>query len=115
MAEPQYPGAAIQSQLFIWSSTGEIGDVRIMDYGSDSRHRYRVACFCPGRTVCVEGDTPKTEAEFEHWCSTLPQALVWFDLYVSRKGRDGWQKLTPTGRTMRDTLPPMHELARSSS
>ena len=58
---PKYPGAAIRTARLVWPSTGEHGEVRLMDYGGDSKTRYRVAAFCPGHVVELPGDTPKVE------------------------------------------------------
>lgn len=89
--EPEYPGASIRTARLVWSSTGECGEVRLMDYGSDSKTRYRVAAFCPGRFVWLSGDTPKVEPEADNWCGTLDNANEWFELYVDRERRDGWR------------------------
>ena len=62
-----------------------------MDYSSDSKTRYRVAAFCPGRVVELPGDTPKVEPEADIWCVTLDDASAWFELYVDRERRDGWK------------------------
>lgn len=85
---PQYPGDAVRMlPLVMCKPPTEMGDVRIQHYGVGS---YRVASFLPGRTVCCEGDTPKTEPESEEWCETVAGANAWFDLFVSRAKRDGW-------------------------
>jgi hypothetical protein len=89
--EPEYPGAAICTTRLVWPGTGELGEVRLMDYGSGSKRRYRVAAFCPGRTVELPGDTPKVEPEADNWCVTLADAAEWFKLYVDRERRDGWK------------------------
>jgi hypothetical protein len=77
-----YPGAAVKITQLQQDSTGDFGDVRIMDYGKDSRTRYRVAAFCPGVIVDLPGDTPKTEPENDQWCSTFTQALAVHDKFV---------------------------------
>jgi hypothetical protein len=92
----KYPGDSVRMRMFqfgepVKGQWFDIGDVRIMDYGKDSKTRYRVACFLPGRDVCVEGDTPKTEANCDNWCNTEREANRWFDLYVNRAIRDGWK------------------------
>lgn len=89
-AAPKYPGDAIHTTRFEWPGTGELGDVRIMDYGVGSKLRYRVACFCPGREVELPGDTPKVEPECDHWTNDIITALEWYKLYISREIRDGW-------------------------
>ena len=89
--EPEYPGASIRTFRMVRPSTGERGEVRLMDYGSDSKTRYRVAAFCPGRIVELPGDTPKVEPEADIWCVTLDDASAWFELYVDRERRDGWK------------------------
>jgi len=89
--EPEYPGASIRTHRLVWPSTGELGEVRLMDYGSGSKKRYRVACFCPGRVVELPGDTPKVEPEADNWCETLADASAWLGLYVDRERRDGWK------------------------
>src|SRR5665647_3076550 len=89
--EPEYPGASIRTVRMVWPSTGELGEVRLMDYGSGSKKRYRVACFCPGRTVELPGDTPKVEPEADNWCVTFADANAWFGLYVDRERADGWK------------------------
>jgi len=66
--KPKYPGYAVRIQRL--TKDDEVGDVRIMDYGMSPYCRYRVASFLPGRSVCVEGDTPKTEPERDAWCET---------------------------------------------
>ena len=89
--EPEYPGASIRTARLVWPSTGEHGEVRLMDYGSGSKTRYRVAAFCPGRDVVLPGDTPKVEPEADNWCVTLDSANEWFELYVDHEHRDGWK------------------------
>ena len=89
--EPEYPGASIREHRLVWPGTGELGQVRLMDYGSGSKKRYRVAAFCPGRDVVLPGDTPKVEPEADNWCETLDNANEWFELYVSRERADGWR------------------------
>ena len=90
--EPEYPGESIRTVRMVWPSTGELGEVRLMDYGSGSKKRYRVAAFCPGRVVELPGDTPKVEPEADNWCETLADASAWFGLYVDRECRDGWKR-----------------------
>jgi len=96
-AEPDYPGATIRQQLFI--KLDEFGDVRIMDYGSGSKTRYRVASFCPGYESSYPGDSPKMNPERDQWCHTLAEATDFFTIYVgSAKCIYGWAPVTPTGR-----------------
>jgi len=98
--KPKHAGAGdtVRQQLLSWGTPiTELGDVRIMDYGADCKRRYRVACFCPGHTVCVEGDTPKTEPECDNWCDTVASANSWFELYVDREHRDGWKDYRRNG------------------
>jgi hypothetical protein len=102
--EPEYPGASIRTARLIWPSTGELGEVRLMDYGSNSKKRYRVAAFCPGRTVELPGDTPKVEPEADNWCALLAGANAWFDLYVDRERRDGWEDAAERPDFDRETL-----------
>jgi hypothetical protein len=96
-SEPEYPGASICTVRMIWPSTGELGEVRLMDYGSGSKKRYRVAAFCPGRLVELPGDTPKVEPEADNWCTTLDDAKAWLGLYVDRERRDGWKHADDPG------------------
>lgn len=94
----RHPGDAVRIQYFVWESTGELGDVRIMDYGEGMKHRFRVACFCPGRDVCLPGDTPKVEPESDYWTNSVSEANGWFDLYCSRERADGWTDRAVTSR-----------------
>lgn len=114
--EPEYPGASIRTVRMVWPGTGELGEVRLMDYGSGSKKRYRVAAFCPGRVVDLPGDTPKVEPEADNWCVTLADASAWFGLYVARERADGWKhaddpavthsKLKPSAAPRWNNCPP---------
>ena len=86
--EPGYPDAAVRLTQLVRNN--ELGDVRIMDYGKDSKTRYRVAAFLPGRDVVVEGDTPKTEPEREDWCTAVEEAADFFSIYVADAKLYGW-------------------------
>lgn len=85
---PAYPGAAIRQQRL--TRGDEFGDVRIMDYGTDSKERYRVAAFCPGYELGYIGDTPKMNPDFDHWCNSLDEANAMFDVYLDRERSYGW-------------------------
>lgn len=94
--KPAHPGDAVYRQLLAWGAPPtEFGDVRIMDYGTSNKPRYRVACFCPGVEVDLPGDTPKMEPECDQWCATVSEANSWFELFVDREHRDGWKDYTP--------------------
>ena len=102
--EPEYPGASVRTTRLVWSSTGELGEVRLMDYGSGSKKRYRVAVFCPGRVVELPGDTPKVEPEADIWCGAFSDANRYFELYVDREHRDGWKKISKARDRTRPSL-----------
>lgn len=91
--EPKYPGDAIRlTRIRLRRDPDYEGEVRIMDYGRHSASRYRVAEFCPGSTVCVEGDTPKTEPTSDHWCYTLIEAERFFDVCLAYWLARGWEE-----------------------
>ena len=90
-SKPNYPGAPVRMQQFAWGDpVTELGDVRVQHYGNDT---YCVAAFLPGRDICVEGDTPKTEPEKSEWVPTKERADKLFDKFVADAIADGWQKL----------------------
>jgi hypothetical protein len=81
---PQYPGDSVRITRL--RRKDEIGDVRIQVYTETA---VRVATFLPGVSVCLEGDTPKTEPERSAW--VVPRlADRLFDRYVSEARADGW-------------------------
>jgi hypothetical protein len=102
--EAPYPGMSIRQQHFIrgvsTATAEDFGDVRIMDYGADSKTRYRVASFCPGYETSYPGDTPKMNPERDDWCATLEEASDFFDIYVADAKLRGWTAVSPTGRTL---------------
>lgn len=94
--EPKWPGDAVRSQLLsLGDPITELGDVRIMDYGADSKTRYRVAVFCPGRDVCCEGDTPKMESDYEQGCNGKDEANELFEVFLRRQHAAGWKDYRP--------------------
>jgi len=112
-SEPDYPGAPIRQQRLYLGHCAcqtycgvpgcagpaeDVGDVRIMDYGKDSKARYRVASFCPGYETGGPGDTPKMNPERDEWCVTLHEANQFFSIYVASAVLDGWTTVSPTGR-----------------
>jgi hypothetical protein len=88
--EPKHPGDSVRLQGF--ARDGEVGDVRIQGYAPNS---FRVASFLPGVTVEYEGDTPKTEPEFDQWVRTRDHADNTFDMYCRWAVRDGWTPVQP--------------------
>src|ERR1700676_5044593 len=91
--EPKHPGDAVRQQLFSQGDPPtELGDIRIMDYGEGSKRRYRVAMFCPGNCVMLPGDTPKMEADYDHWCSGKDEANAMYDVYVGTARGQGWKE-----------------------
>jgi hypothetical protein len=89
--EPQIPGDSVREIRMKKGS--EIGDVRIQDYTATSKQKpcYRVASFLPGRHVCMEGDTPKTEPEHSIWVmTTKEEANDHFAQFVEAAKADGW-------------------------
>lgn len=90
--EAKYPGDSVRVTYLEWPSTGEIGVVSVQAYDmKPAEMKYRVACFCPGRSEQVAGDTPKMVPECEFWTDNAEQADAWFDLYVKREQEDGWR------------------------
>jgi hypothetical protein len=99
--EAKYPGDAIRLRLLIKGD--ELGDVRIQDYGSASKQRYKVGTFLPGVTECTPGDTPKTWPEKDFWTNDGDEAIRVFTLYVMESMKDGWKLFNKeTGRAAED-------------
>lgn len=91
--KPKYPGDAVRI-LMLYRGEGrdaEIGDIRIQDYGKS----VRVGTFLPGDSVCLPGDSPKTEPEKSEWCTSSWQADAQFDNYVQDAYAEGWQNYYP--------------------
>lgn len=89
-AEAKYPGDAVLEQGFVRGT--EIGDVRIMQYGTPAHDKFRIACFLPGRDVCNPGDTPKVEPEHDCWRNSENAARRVFNIYLRGAEQDGWSK-----------------------
>ena len=105
MTPADYPGAPILQQFL--ARADDIGMVRIMDYGADSKTRYRAASFCPGYETSSPGDTPKMNPERDEWCETLDEATEFFDIYVASAKLNGWVAVSPTGRRLVDVELPL--------
>lgn len=89
-SQPKYPGDAVLLQQF--SRGEEIGDVRIMDYSDGCKTRFRIACFLPGISVFLPGDTPKTESERDCWRNSEAAARRVFGIYCRGAKQDGWSE-----------------------
>lgn len=86
--KPGYPGDAVLIQRF--TRREEIGDVRIMQYGTPAHDKFRIACFLPGESVFLPGDTPKVEPERDCWRNTEAAARRVFGIYVRTATHAGW-------------------------
>ena len=64
------------------------GSVRVRRWGD----QYLVETFCPGREVCNEGDTPKTEPERTDWMPTQLLAAGCVDMILDGLGKQGWKR-----------------------
>jgi hypothetical protein len=84
--KPAYPGDSVRCARL--ERDGVLGDVRIQWYGERS---FRVAVFCPGVTVELPGDTPKTEPEVSVWAHAPAEADRLFDFVFERQVREGWR------------------------
>jgi hypothetical protein len=95
--EPKYPGEPCELRLLI--KDDEIGDVRVQDYGSACKQRYKVGTFLPGISECSPGDTPKTWPEKSVWTDDRDEAMSVFARYVEEAREDGWKLFNKeTGR-----------------
>lgn len=82
----KYPGdSVIEARL---RRGNELGSIVVQKYFED---RYRVASFIPGRSVCVEGDIPKTEPERSEWTTTISRAGVFFQHQLADALAQGWR------------------------
>ncbi len=91
--KPDYPGASVKIAYMVRGE--EMGDVRIQHYGPN---KYRVGSFLPGVSVCLPGDTPKTEPEVCAWFNEPNFADRAFDEHVGAAKRQGWTVFRETLR-----------------
>lgn len=89
--EPPYPGAPVLLTNF--ENGGELGDVRVQDYGVHSRTRYHVCCFIPGVVYDFPGDTPKVTPEIDSWVHDPEEAERTFTRYCEQVREAGWKEV----------------------
>lgn len=66
----------------------EHGFIRVRQWGE----KMLVETFVPGREVCNEGDTPKTEPERTDWFTDRLGAAGCVDMILDGLGKQGWVK-----------------------
>lgn len=85
----RYPGDSVITLRLVRGH--ELGSIRVQDYGSTCRRRYKVGEFLPGREESSPGDTPKVWPEREEWADAIELAKCWLFVFAGHALLDGWR------------------------